>query len=414
MDDQYKEKYLKYKLKYTKLKEYMTGGCMDFVSDRSSKIIGVNYQGGTLIDNIKFYGNCVGYANCLIPIDAPYGEINVYPQQSYYQQPLSYQQSIYNQSPYASIPSLNLYGDDESGPAIVINPTELDQATGVINLPASSNILNTGYASPVLNTGYVSPVLNTGYASPVLNTGYGVELDISSSQPRTVVYPGVLIGGSETITNDTLMNGSALDSYSFNTLESSDSNNSSIFIKNQSGGAGIAYNIDIVSIQNSFRPIISYIKNNLSNAFVLINLSNEINANLVSNIYNNAVLPLLTQLGISRFSTTQSVSPANYSSPFVYLNIGLFSAVSNVSQVISNTVYNPVVSFRITDYTNQLFTRDPVPSSFNDQRNILNNINSCPKIILLGLDNSYNWNQLTPTYYPQSGFVTLINNLGFY
>ena len=144
----------------------------------------------------------------------------------------------------------------------------------------------------------------------------------------------------------------------------------------------------------------------------IIRVSGNEAFDVVNRIFQNSVVPLLTERGIN-YNTTTGISPSNYNSPFIYINIGLFSCVYNVSKIVSNTIYNPVVSFKINDFSNNLFVRDPVPSSFNDNKNLLNNINSCPKIILFGLDYTYNWNQLTPYYYPYSGFNNLIFNLTY-
>lgn len=63
MNTNYKEKYLKYKSKYLKLKEQKGG---------ANSIIGINFEGGKIINHIKKYPNCIAYANLQIAMDAPY------------------------------------------------------------------------------------------------------------------------------------------------------------------------------------------------------------------------------------------------------------------------------------------------------------------------------------------------------
>jgi hypothetical protein len=64
----YYEKYLKYKLKYLKLKNInLIGGSLN-----PNLTVGINFESGKIIEHIIQCSNCVAYANCQIGMDAPY------------------------------------------------------------------------------------------------------------------------------------------------------------------------------------------------------------------------------------------------------------------------------------------------------------------------------------------------------
>jgi len=63
MDTKYKNKYIEYKKKYMILKKQLGG---------NKRIIGINYESCKIINHIKQYKQCIGYANIQIAMDAPF------------------------------------------------------------------------------------------------------------------------------------------------------------------------------------------------------------------------------------------------------------------------------------------------------------------------------------------------------
>jgi len=83
----YEAKYLKYKIRYISLKEknqgILEGGAKRKIKNKKQMagrtnidhVMGINFEGGKIINHIKKYEQCIAYANCQVAMDAPYHDV---------------------------------------------------------------------------------------------------------------------------------------------------------------------------------------------------------------------------------------------------------------------------------------------------------------------------------------------------
>jgi len=170
-------------------------------------------------------------------------------------------------------------------------------------------------------------------------------------------------------------------------------------------------------VQDKISQILKYIKENYPNIKVIMQIARGRSA---INMYEEVLKPILQEYNLvsedgninpRKFKIVNGYRSKNYfkysstKSDFIFLNIGMFAVLTNVSKINVGQICNPIITYDVIN-TDLKFKGKHV---FTDKKNILNTFSNIPKILLFGIDDTMPF--ITPDVYPKEKINKLLKSV---
>jgi hypothetical protein len=105
-------------------------------------------------------------------------------------------------------------------------------------------------------------------------------------------------------------------------------------------------------------------------------------------MFEDDIKPLLLELNIRNYEVIYGYRTHEYykcldDEKFIFINIGMFAILSEI--IPPGKILNPIKTWNILEYTNEIFIIDEKPNNWKDEKNILNDITTIKQLKLFGI-----------------------------
>jgi hypothetical protein len=162
-------------------------------------------------------------------------------------------------------------------------------------------------------------------------------------------------------------------------------------------------------LKKQIEDIFTYIKNRYHNIKIVIQVAR---GRAAYSMTCEILQPILNYLEITNYEFIFGYKSDNYFTPkttdeFIFVNIGMFAVLQNIDFVKVGEIYNPTETINLLEKNDIEIISDDTITVFNDEKNILNNLENIKTFVLFGLSDDMPF--ITPENYSKENFQKIID-----